>query len=97
MEDPLSSSPSTPSLFEAPTTSRKRSRRESGNKVFNEFLSKMTSIAEAKFSRNERDPHNGFFGMVREIFDKMEPEAVEDAKFHFLNYLHEQRKRRNCY
>ena len=97
LEDPLSSNSATPSLFEAPTASRKRSRRESGTEVFNQFLNKMTSIAEARFSRIERDDHNGFFGMVREIFDKMEPEAIEDAKFHFLNYLHEKRKRSNRY
>ncbi|TMW46002.1 hypothetical protein DOY81_008919 [Sarcophaga bullata] len=87
-------SESTSSPFEALSPSQKRSRRESSSEAFNKFLSKLTSIAEARFSRTESGPHDGFFGMVREMFDKMEPEAVENAKFYILNYLHGQRAKK---
>ncbi|XP_046808397.1 uncharacterized protein LOC124420225 [Lucilia cuprina] len=79
---------------DVPHSSRKKPRRENDSEAFNEFLNKMTKIAETRFavpsSQKESGPHEGFFSMVREIFDDLPSDVVKEAKFFFINYLRDQ-------
>ncbi|KAI8122023.1 hypothetical protein CVS40_6964 [Lucilia cuprina] len=68
---------------DVPHSSRKKPRRENDSEAFNEFLNKMTKIAETRFavpsSQKESGPHEGFFSMVREIFDDLPSDVVNQV------------------
>lgn len=79
--------------LQVPSSSRKRSKRDSDGEAFGDFLNKMTKIAETRFAvpsvPKESSTHEGFFLMVREYFDDMPSNVIKEAKLFILNYLRE--------